>query len=303
MSEPVERGGLAVSRIQNGLRETTTPRKQAVTIADRITRYDEQTGLDLPLNENEEIPPEELKLSKNTLRRTRKIAEIIEDESGVDVGHRKFTRMATTASKLTSLGAIAIAARNLVDASWQLRNRYEKVGSVEDLNEEPVDQFYRASCILVVECMLISTPMTTRNYKVAWRGTRYVNNQYLYHLRMYAPNLHRYVLSEIHYLIRGIGPAALRSIGQYSDYLIETAVSTVRLLWDFGREDDNTDVDLTDVPGLVKDVVDEFHKFAQSAYSISLPDLPDLDEIYEDVLDEVEDFIDSPLPRTNVRWA
>lgn len=83
----------------------------------------------------------------------------------------------------------------------------------------------------MVPCYIVASfILSPISFQFGWRGTRYLNNRYLYRIREVAPSLHRYVLSEIHYVIRGIGPAALRHVDHFTSYLVSMTVWTIEML-------------------------------------------------------------------------
>lgn len=282
MSEPSsDRVAIASSRLQEGLRsETGDPyHNTAVRIADRINASGLDLDVSLPREKDAEGGLDQLTTTADRLRRVRKIAEIIEDEMEINVGHRKLTRAATDLAKLSSMGAMMIAANNLIHASQDLIDAYDRVGRITAIDETVMAAFTRAVCIFVIECFLFTSPL---NYQVAWRGTRYVNNRYLYRLQEVAPNLYRYVLSEVHYVIRDIVPAALRSAVEYAEYLVSVSVTSFQILWKHMDQ-----LAKTEIPGKVDEIITEFQTFVEYAYDVTPPEI-DLHPVYTEVLAEAK---------------
>jgi len=247
------------------------------------------SGENVQFESGEEIDVDDLDLQTEHFRRARKIAEVLEEEFGVDVGHYKFTQIATTAAQLQSYVSIVIAGNNLLVASEELVDEYEETNSLEDVSDNTYDNFYRSGSIFILECMLFATPI---NYRVAWRGTRYVNNRYLYHLRDYSTSIYRLILSEIHFIIRDVVPTAIRSsIDELSSYLIWTTKHSIEILYQHGS------IDLGDIQS-VRDVLTEFIEFAQDTYDVgrSIVDELDISSLISTIISELSDFVDVPFP-------
>lgn len=274
---------IAVSRLQDGLREHDQPRENAISIATRIVEDGDMRHIGVSLEDDTDFEMEDLDISVDTLRRARKVTEIVEDDLGVDVGHAKFSKAATDLGKLSSIGSVAIAISNLYQASQTLLEEYNENEDPEEMEEDIFDTFAHALSILLVECFLFTTPI---NYRVAWSGTRHINNRYLYRLREVAPNLHRYVLSEVHYFIRGIIPSTLRSAAHFTDYLVSVSVNTFRTLWEYGEE-----IGVTEVPDVVRGIVSDFQTFVEKEYDISPPDI-DLESVVSEVMSVVTEIDD-----------
>ncbi|WP_137287436.1 hypothetical protein [Halorussus salinisoli] len=290
MNEPSsERVGLAIARLQNGLRPADGRGSQtrAIQLADRIAETELDPSLLAQYDSASEFKAEQVEPTVDTVRRLRKLTELVEDDFGVDVGHSRFTKVATGLAKLSSLGSVVISGHNLVLAAGDLRQRYRVVGTPEKIKEQQYTTFYEALGIFVIDCMLFTTPL---NYRTAWLGTRFINNRFLYRLRGVSKPLHRYAMSEFHYVIRDILPRLLHGAVHYSDYLLSVTVGTFEQLWEFGSDD----IPITKIPSTVERLVDEFHQFATTNYAIEPPDL-DWNTLYADILSEVKDITDVSL--------
>ena len=283
-----ERESLAVSRIQQGLGGTNQGRQKAVSVAKRLSSLALISGKNVQFEPGEEIDVDDFNLQTEHFRRARKIAEVLEEEFRVDVGHYKFTQIATTAAQLQSYVSIVIAGNNLLVASEELVDEYEETNSLEEVSDGTYDDFYRSSSIFILECMLFVTPI---NYRVAWRGTRYVNNRYLYHLRDYSTSIYRLILSEIHFIIRDVVPTVIRSsIDELSSYLVWTTKSSIEILYQYGS------IDLGDAQA-VRDVLTEFIDFAQDTYDVGRSTIEELDisSLISTIISELSDLVDVPF--------
>lgn len=228
MAEFEPRRITAVSqRVQRGLRTHADPqsRKLSVTLANEISEFQQEEGLTVELEDGQERIDVTQAIDNETLRRLRKVAGILEDDLGIDVGHSKFVRLARAGAKISSIGAVAIAGQNLIKASIALDRAAEKAKSLSQVETSHFHEFYRATCIFIGECFLLTSPI---NFRLAWKGTRFLNNRYLYRMRQVMPNVHRYILSEIHYVLRGIAPTALRAPDEFVDYLVSVTVHNGR---------------------------------------------------------------------------
>ena len=284
-----QRIALAVNRVQTGLRvdPVRDSRTQAIVLAEQLAPIEFNASTFDQLGSESVFDSTDLNVSVDTVRRLRKLTEIVEDELGVDVGHSRFVRAATALSSLSSLGSILIAGQNLTRVSATLLDEYEKTGSTAAVDEKHYTAFYQALCILVIDCMLFSTPL---NYKAAWLGTRFINNRFLYLLRRISPQLHRYAMSELHYVIREVPPKILKGSLYYADYIVSVAVSTFEVIWEFEQEK----IGIVGVPGLVSDLVDEFDHFVQWGYDISPPEV-DWEAIYTNILREANKSVSEPF--------
>ncbi len=284
MSElPDDRVNLVVRRVQTGLQSHADEesRTHAVALAERLVKYADEDGLNVYFEDEVELPASAVsQVDTDTLRRLRKITEILEDDLNVDLGHSKFTQLATTGAKLSSIAALAVASYNLLEAAADLHNAASASGSLEEIEEEYFANFYGATCVFVLECFFFTTPI---NFQFAWRGTRYLNNRYLFRIREIAPSLHRYVLSEVHYVIRGIGPAALRHVDHFTSYLVSVTVWTIEML------DIEPKYSLEDLGDQIRETVETYISFVTSAYEIAIPDLS-LENLFREILSQIQEF-------------
>lgn len=273
----------AISRISEGLRThgEAHSRERAVSLAERLTTFAREEGVNIQLTEDEPLNQVEVDINTETLRRLRKITELVEDDLNINAGNQTFTKLATTGANISSIAAIAVAAQGLLNTSIMLNGAANEVDSVSNIDDVVLNQFYRALCIFIIECFLFQTPV---NYRIAWRGTRMLNNRYLYRIRNYAPNLYRYVLSELHYVIRGIGPAALRNIEDYTTYLVNTAVQTVEIL------DSQDAIDYFELRTTVEEIIQTFEEFVGDVYELVTPDIQ-LDSLVGDIIQELRSVI------------
>lgn len=273
----------AISRVIDGLRGhgESQSRQRAVSLAERLATYAQQEGVNIRLEEDEPLNRVEADINTETLRRLRKITEIVEDDLGINTGNQKFIKLATTGANISSVAAIAVAAQGLLNASIMLNTQANEAESISNIEDDVLNQFYRSLCIFIVECFLFQTPL---NYRIAWRGTRILNNAYLYHIQEYAPNLYRFILSEVHYVIRGIGPAALRSVGDYTSYLVNITVQTIEVL-DFQES-----INYSELQNTVEDIIEELQNFVREVYELSIPEI-ELNSIIGDVIRELRSII------------
>jgi hypothetical protein len=275
-------------RIQSGLRQHVVPESKtpSIQLADRLAViHDEIEDIGIVNLENVEDVGQVLgRIDTTTLNRLRKITEIVEDDLSVDIGHSKLTRAAMTGTNLTSIGAFIIAGHNLLISANMLDEAHARRGSVSKIKDRRFHDFYRATCVFIAEGFLLTTPI---NFRFAWRGTRYLNNRVLYRLRQFAPNLHRLILSEIHYVIRGIAPGALRSPDEFATFLTSMAVQTVELLSEF------SEIKLTNLPQKVKEIIDEYQTFVDEMYDVITADL-NLENVIQDVVDHLTGAINLP---------
>ncbi len=291
----VKREELALDRIRDGFRNEENPAQAAVSIATQLSTVDGVGDEVVQFNSGEEFTKDDLSPTVSQLRQARKVAEIIEDETQVDIGHGKFAEAVSTAGQLTSVVSITIAANNLLDASSELTEEYQGINDPEDVSEETYDEFYRAGCIFVLECLLFTTPINHYNYRLAWQGTRYVNNQYLYRLRELNSPLYRMTLSEVHYTIRGIVPRALHSsIDQVSQFLTWVSINTIEILSEYG------DLSTDNIANEVEFVVEGFIELLRDVYDvpISLIDDVDFTDVVWDIISHVRDAEYFSLPST-----
>jgi hypothetical protein len=292
----LDRIELVRDRVQAGLRthavDSIHSRTRAVQLADKLDAIHD--GLDaIGLGEKEEEQTVKQALGgvhETTLRRLRKVTEVIEDDLAIDAGHAKFARVAATGARLTSTGAFVIAGHNLLISANELDTANQLADSVSKIEERRFVDFYRAICLFCAEAILFYTPF---NFNLAWKGTRILNNRAVYRLREFAPSLHRLVLSEIHYAIRGIIPTALRAPDAFIDYLASMASQTVSLVRQFEN------IGFGDLRPLVEQTVEEYQTFVEEAYEVATADV-DLSAIVQSVVQKFAglDFSVTPTEHT-----
>lgn len=292
-----KREELSLDRIQDGFRNKENPAQTAVSIASQLSTVDKIEDEAVKFNSGQTFTKDDFSATVNQLRRTRKVAEIIEGETQVDIGHAKFAEAASTAGQLTSIVSIMIAANNLLDASVGLTEEYQNVNNIEDVSEGTYDEFYRAGCIFILECLLFTTPINHYNYRIAWQGTRHVNNQYLYQLRELNSPLYRMTLSEVHYTIRGIVPRALHSsVEQVSQFLTWVGINTIQILNDHG------DLSAFNIANEVESVVNGFIELLRDVYEVPTSVINDVDftNVVRNIIRHVDNKVDFSLPSQEI---
>lgn len=292
----IEREELALHRIRSGFRDQENPAETAVSIAIQLGSVKRIEDGAVQFDSGEEFTLDDFSASVEQLRRTRKVAEIIEDETEVDIGHGKFAEAASTAGQLTSVISITIAANNLLDASEAVVEEYQSVNDVEDVSDKTYDDFYRAGCVFILECLLFTTPINHYNYRLAWQGTRYVNNQYLYHLRELNSPLYRMTLSEVHYTIRGIVPRTLHSsVEQVSQFLSWVGTNTIEMLREHG------DLSASNIAGELELIVEGFTELLLDVYEVPASVIDDVDttDVIRTIINQLTEIGDFSLPSSD----
>jgi len=282
MAEPdSERLSEIQSTIQSGLRVHARGerRVQSVQLADDLsTIYAELDDTELPTEDGVDNVSTFFSTTDRNLQRTRKTVEVVEDSLDVGLGHSKLARLAMTGAQLSSGVALVIATHNLLISANNLDLARDSVESIQDIAAERFHEFYRAIGLFVMEAILFATPI---NYQIAWRGTRYLNNRFLYSLRHSGfsgtidttlKGLHRLILSETHYVIRGIVPAGLRAPEEFVTYLTSMATQTLALLWEF------TDLGVRELRGKTEEIVHEYQQFVGNTYEVVTADV-DVDSV------------------------
>lgn len=305
VAEPIpERVADVQSTIRSGLRVHARGerRVQSVRLADDLASVHEQiTDTHLPATDETTDIRAFFSGVDRDLQRTRKTVEVVENSLQIGLGHSKLARIAMTGAQLSSGVALVIAGHNLLISAEKLDRAHTSIGSVQDIAAKRFHEFYRAIGLFVAEAILFSTPL---NYRMAWKGTRYLNNRFLYSLRhsgfsgsvdVALKGLHRLMLSEIHYAIRGILPAALRTPDEFVTYLTSMATQTLAILREF------SDLGLEDIPAKAEEVVHEYQTFAESTYEVVTADI-DVGSVIQDVITQFSgdiDFFSVPSPNKN----
>jgi hypothetical protein len=259
-------------------------RLKSVQLADDLARiHDELTDTELPTADETTDTQAFFSTVSRNLNRTRKITEVVEDSLQIGVGHSKLARIATTGAQLNSGVALVIASHNLLMSANTLDHAHDSVSSLRDIASERFHNFYRSIAVFIAEAILFTTPI---NYRLAWKGTRVLNNRFLYALRhsglsgnadALLKGLHRLMLSEIHYAIRGILPAALRTPDEFVTYLTSVATQTLALVQQL------SEVGLTELPAKAEAVVDEYRHFVEDSYEIAIASI-DIGAVASDVI-------------------
>jgi len=264
------------STIQSGLRVHARDerRVQSVQLADDLsTIYAELDDTELPTEDGVDDVSAFFSTTDRSLQRTRKTVEVVEDSLDIGLGHSKLARLAMTGAQLSSGIALVIATHNLLISANNLDLARDSVESIQDIAAERFHEFYRAIGLFVTEAILFTTPI---NYQIAWRGTRYLNKRFLYSLRHSGfsgtidttlKGLHRLILSEIHYVIRGIVPTGLRAPKEFVTYLTSMATQTLALLWEF------TDIGIGEIRGKTEEIVHEYQQFVGNTYEVVTADV------------------------------
>ena len=105
--------------------------------------------------------------------------------------------------------------------------------------------------------------------------------------------LYRVVLSETHYILRGVIPSALRqSVDTFASYLVWVTTSSIEILNDHGE--------VTGRNGRqkIEQVVTEFIEFTKDTYQVSESVINELNfrDVYSDILTQLSDLVDFQLP-------
>jgi len=280
------RADLATSRLQSGLRDTRRAmRPRAVTLAEQLHETESEFNKVTQIEASKEFSAPSLDATFDDVRRLRKLTEIIEDDMGVSIGSSKFGRVATGISTLSSVGSILVSGQNVLETASVLVRRSEQSDSLSVVSRKHFEAFYGAIGIFTINCMLYTTPL---KFKTAWRGTRYINNRFLYRLRGVSGNLHRFILSELHYLIREILPRALKQPVEFTKYLKTMSVTTLIQIKDFGS------LPKADAFSKAKSIIQEFIEFADSTVPYDLPSV-NLQSLASEVLTEVINIFSGPL--------
>lgn len=295
MAEPdPERLSEIQSTLQSGLRvhAQSERRVRSVQLADDLSEiYAELDDSEIPTEDAVDDVSVFFSETDRNLQRTRKAVEVVEDSLDIGLGHSKLARLAMTGAQLSSGVALVVATHNLLISANNLDLARASVDSIQDIAAERFHDFYRAIGLVVVEAILFTTPF---NYQIAWRGTRYLNNRFLYTLRHSGfsgsidtamKQLHRVVLSEIHYAIRGIVPAGFRAPEEFVTYLTSMATQTLALLWEF------TDLGVGEIRGKAEEIVSEYRVFVRETYEVVTADV-DVDSVIKNVVAQVRGEVD-----------
>lgn len=283
------------TRVQSGLRKyalSGESKARSVELADQLIAIGnevERSGL-LEVDQVEFVGQTFSNVDHATLRRLRKVTELIEEDMRIDVGHSKLARAAGTAANLSSIGAFLLAGHGLLTSAEALVVARQKAGSIGRIKNTRFFDFYVSICVFIAEGFLLSSPV---NYRFAWRGTRHLNNLYLYRLREYNSKLYRLILSEIHYAIRGILPSALQHPEEYVAYLATVTVKTVKLMKQF------SDDGLDDLRKQIEEIIAEFRAFVEQTYEVAAPDV-NLNKLVIDISTQLSGEVD--IPTFPVDW-
>lgn len=278
----------AAERIRDGLRShalDAASSRRSVQLADQLAVVHKE------LDETqlaETTPGKELgaavgSIDTDRLHGLRKVTEVVKDDLSIDLGHSKLVRATKTASTFTSMYSFALAGHSVLRSATALDNAHAAAGSISEIEMPRFFDFYRSLAIFLAEGMLFWTPM---NFRAAWRGTRYLNNRYLYRFRSVHNGLYRLLLSEVHYAIRGIAPRVLRNLEEFTTYLSSMVLQTVEFIEQF------EDVNPLQVTGRIESIAHEFKAFAEEAHGLSIEGV-DIPALVQEVLAEFTGVVDS----------
>ncbi|WP_143416474.1 hypothetical protein [Halobacterium hubeiense] len=278
----------AKNRIRTGLRShalASASSRRSVQLADRLAVVHKELGdTELaPVTEGRPLSEAVGSINTDRLHGLRKVTEVIEEDLGVDVGHSKFARIAGMASTFTSMGSFAIAGHNVLLAASALDTAHEDAGSVSGIEMPRFFDFYRSLAIFIAEGLLFATPL---NFQTAWKGTRYLNNRFLYRFRGVHNGLYKLLLSEVHYAIRGVIPTALRDPQEFATYLTSMVMQTVEFIREFEG------INPLNILDTAKSIAREFQTFVESTYEMNIGKI-DIAAIAEEALSEIANAPDS----------
>lgn len=287
------------STLQAGFRVHAQKQRRvgAVNLADELaTIHAGITDGELPGSEEISDTKAFFSDTDRNLQRTRKVVEVIEDSMDIGLGHSKLTRIAMSGARLNSGVALVIATHNLLLAADALDTAHERVTAISNIRTERFHDFYRAIAVCIAEGILFTTPI---NYAIGWKGTRYLNNQFLYKLRYnrfsgttgeVLASLQRLILSESHYVLRGILPSALHTPEKFVSYLGAMARQTLVIIHDI-EDIDISELDIKQLRTRTAEIIEEYRQFAEETYAIPAIDV-DLDAIISDVITSVGEIPD-----------
>ena len=282
------------TRIRVGLRSharASAPSERAVRLADRLAIvHTELNNTKLAaVIEDQPVSEAVRTIDTDRLHGLRKVAEVIETDIGIDVGHSKFARIAGITSTFTSMGSFALAGHNVLLSATALDNAHAKASSISTIKMPRFFDFYRSLAIFIAEGMLLSTPL---NFNTAWKGTRYLNNHLLYRFRNVHNGLYKLLLSEVHYAIRGVTPSALRDPEAFATYLSSMVMQTIEFIQQ--AEENVNPLTLLDT---AKSVGREFKTFVETTYDLITADI-DISAIAEEALSKFTTSLDSRVIHT-----
>lgn len=222
--DPTELGKQQLGEFVQALPTEQTERRQTVRdAADRIASWYTTPVDDLG------VPRRYLqtivnggKTSFTWVRRVRKFYDVWEAGFGVSLPNLPVYRAYWFGLNISSVGNVLLAVRNLAEISLDITQTVtEEAASA--VTDEQYRRFYIAAALVAVETVFsFYFPV---DYKLAWKGTRYVNNRLLVRLRStFGLRLYTYALSEIHFAIRGIRASQLNDpvkVSTYIDFLVE----------------------------------------------------------------------------------
>jgi hypothetical protein len=134
--------------------------------------------------------------------RVRKFYDVWEGAFGYTLPNLPVYRAYWGAMHLTNVGNVLLAMRNLAEVSLEITTTVEEA-SAQAVTDAQYRRFYFAAALVAAESVLsFYVPV---DYRLAWRGTRYVTNRILVRFRsQLGLRLYAFVMSEIHFLIRGV---------------------------------------------------------------------------------------------------
>lgn len=188
-----------------------------------------------------------------------KFLDVLDGIYGVNFPTYSLYRMLWIGGKLTSIGGILIALKNLGEISVEIARTVKK-RSEKAVEQNQYNDFYLASFLLTAETVLFTSPIS---FRFAWKGTRLATNQLLFHIRRlpFGDKMLALVMSFVHWILRDIPRSAAHNV--------DNVISTVDFIFtelnqrrqELVNELDQIDiqpVSKCDVKNMTSDMTDEY---------------------------------------------
>lgn len=179
------------------------------------------------------------------MRRIRKFYDVWEGAFGYTLPNLPVYRAYWGAMHLTNVGNVLLAMRNLAEVSLEITKTVEEE-SAQAVTDDQYLRFYIATTLVAAESVLsFYFPV---DYRLAWRGTRYVTNRILVRFRsQLGLRLYAFVMSEIHFLIRGVRASQMNDPEKFRTVLEFVADKSTTLAEEFSAFDSLSRRELTSV--------------------------------------------------------
>lgn len=144
------------------------------------------------------------KLPNEFLRSASKVLELLEDEfNTANLGSRKLWKCTKIISSFNSIASLFTSLYSLCDSIVKINEQSMNGGNHTDVKDRVFETYYWSKAAVLAESVFLFTPLSVKQFDFAWKGVRWINNNVIYRLGNYSRFLQSFVMSRMHFTLRG----------------------------------------------------------------------------------------------------